>query len=73
MTDRPIEAKSEFGAVANLFDVVEVKIAAPHAERVMARGLTEADAGWFINMAIARRGVEHQFYVARAARSRVLP
>lgn len=45
-----------------MFDVVEVTIAAPHAERTIATNKPEAEAEAIIKMAVARRGVEHCFF-----------
>jgi hypothetical protein len=47
-----------------LVDVMEVEIAAPHGKRLMRSGMTEKNAEAFIQMAIARRGVETHFYKA---------
>jgi hypothetical protein len=47
-----------------MFDVIEVEIAAPHAQRVMAERLSKDDAEAFIKIAVARRGVEKHFYKA---------
>jgi hypothetical protein len=48
-----------------LYDVIEVQIAAPNDERVMAERLTDKNARAFVAMAIARRGLETHFYVQR--------
>ena len=48
--------------MSDLVDVIEVRIKAPHVVRVMATRKTAENAEAFINMAIARRGVETHFY-----------
>lgn len=50
-----------------LVDVVEVQIKPPHERRIMARKMTPDNAKAFVNMAIARRGVEHSFYTLQLA------
>lgn len=45
-----------------LFDVIEVEIAAPHSTRLMASGLTDENAEAFVKMAVIRRGVKTHFY-----------
>ena len=50
-----------------LVDVIAVEIAAPHARRVMARGLTPESAETFIRTAVMRRGVEREFFKAEPA------
>ena len=47
-----------------MFDVVEIEISPPHAQRVMAENLTEEAAEAFVKMAVIRRGVERHFYKA---------
>lgn len=54
MTDRTDER--------SMFDVIEVEIAPPHRNRLMADDMTERDAEAYMKIAIARRGVEHHFY-----------
>lgn len=49
---------------ANLFDVLAVAIAAPHTVRILAFNRTERSAEGVVNMAVVRRGVETEFYVA---------
>ena len=44
-------------------DVLAVKIA-DHSVRIMARGKSIPNAEAFINMAVLRRGVDTEFYVA---------
>lgn len=51
--------------MADLFDVIEVQIAAPHTERVMETGLSQNDAEAFIKIAVMRRGVNTHFYTMR--------
>ena len=53
--------------VADLVDVIEVRIKSPHEKRVMETGLTKENAEAYIKIAIARRGVEDQFYTTRPA------
>ena len=45
-----------------LFDVVAVRIEAPHTVRIMAERETERNAEAVVNMAIMRRGVGEEFY-----------
>ena len=45
-----------------MYDVVVVKVAAPHRVRLMAEGLSERNAEAVVRMAVARLGVEEEFY-----------
>ncbi|HEY4722211.1 MAG TPA: hypothetical protein VII92_10215 [Anaerolineae bacterium] len=51
-----------------LFDVVEVEIAHPHNERILAAGKIKTEAEATIKLAVMRRGVGHHFYTMREAR-----
>lgn len=46
-----------------LFDVIAVNLET-HRARVMDRGMTEANAEAYVNMAVIRRGVEKEFFKA---------
>ena len=48
--------------MADLFDVIEIEIAAPENVRVIAEGKTERNANAIEEMAVIRRGVETHFF-----------
>lgn len=50
--------------MADLFDVLEVQIREPNTVRLIERDKDEKNADAVIAMAVARRGVADQFYVA---------
>jgi hypothetical protein len=50
-------------------DVIEVEIAAPHTERMLATRNTEQEAEAIIRLAVMRRGVATHFYVMRPSRT----
>lgn len=50
-----------------LFDVVAVKIRPPNTERVIATSLTRDNAEATVKIAVARRGVDDEFFTTRKA------
>lgn len=48
-------------------DVIAVEIKPPHARRVMECNISPGDAEAYIKIAIARRGVDHEFYTTEPA------
>ena len=54
-----------FHPSSDLVDVIEVQIKPPHERRVMKAGLTKDNAEAYIKIAVARRGVENQFYTTQ--------
>jgi hypothetical protein len=53
--------------MADLMNVVEVRIQPPHERRVIAEAKSPDEAEAIIKMAVARRGVEDHFFVAEPA------
>lgn len=51
--------------MSELVDVIAVEIKSPHAKRVMERGLTPERAEDYIKIAVARRGVDAEFYTTQ--------
>jgi len=58
------EAEDEMN---DMFDVIEVEIAAPHRVRVISTGKNQKNADAVVAMAVMRRGVEHSFFITAPA------